>query len=305
MNKLKSGVLSAVHKPVLLKEVLEYLNVKPGENFIDCTAGEGGHSFAILKKNGPEGRLLAIERDTEIFLGLKNKAEEQELQRLIIKNDSYVNFKNIIEKENFFPVNGILLDLGMSSWHLEKSNRGFSFLKDEILDMRYDLSQDLTAEKIINKYKEQEIEKILREYGEEKFSKKIAREIIKERELKKIGRTSELVEIIKRAVLENYTRGRIHYATKTFQALRIAVNKELDNLKRVLPDVSSVLERGGRTVIISFHSLEDRMVKNFLRDIAKEGIAEILTKKPIVAKESEIKLNPRARSAKLRAFVKI
>lgn len=295
-----------VHKPVLLKEVLEFLEVKSNENFIDCTAGEGGHTIAILKNNEPNGKVLGIERDEEIYKETKSKtANFQSLKRLVLVNDSYINLKKIVEKENFHLINGILLDLGMSSWQLEKSKRGFSFLKDELLDMRYDLSKSLTAEKIINECPESKIEEILKDYGEEKFSKKISREIVKEREFKKISTTFQLVEIIKRSVPKSYLKGRIHYATKTFQALRIAVNDELNNLKKVLPDIVSVLDRDGRAAIISFHSLEDRIVKNFLREKEKRREIKILTKKPIIAKKEELILNPRARSAKLRALIKI
>lgn len=289
-----------MHKPVLEKEVLQYLNPQPNENFIDATIGEGGHAAAILKKIGPSGKVLGIDWDAEIVK--KNKSQD----RLILVNDSYANLKKIVEENNFKPVQGILLDLGMSSWHLEESGRGFSFLKDEPLTMKYQTdSNGLTAEKIVNEYSQEEIEKILREYGEEKFSRRIAGEIIKERKIKPIKTTFQLVEVIRRATPLSYQHGKIHFATRTFQALRIAINGELDNLIKVLPQAIEILEKGGRLAVISFHSLEDRIVKNFFKDNKKKEVVKILTKKPVIASLEEIKNNPRSRSAKLRTAIKI
>lgn len=193
---------------------------------------------------------------------------------------------------------GILFDLGMSSWHLEESGRGFTFLKDEPLDMRYSLENDLTAEEIVNNYSQEKIEKILKEYGEERFAKRIAKRIIQTRP-RKIKSTFQLVEIIKKAVPGKRTK--IHPATRTFQALRIAVNDELNNFKKALFQAVEVLEKGGRIVIISFHSLEDRIVKNFFKD----SNLNILTKKPVISSQEEIKINRRSRSAKLRAATKV
>ena len=283
-----------MHIPVLQKEVLQYLDPKPNENFIDATIDGGGHTAAILGKIKPNGKVLGIEIDPEIYQKLKSK----NLDRLVLTNDSYVNLKSILEKKNFRPVNGILFDLGMSSWHLEESGRGFTFMKDEPLDMRYSLENNLTAEKIIDDYSQEEIEKILKEYGEERFARRIAKRIIKERPIKT---TLQLVEIIKRVVPG---RTKINPATRTFQALRIAVNDELNNLRKVLPQTIEVLAPGGKIVIISFHSLEDRIVKNFFREEAKKGPLKILTKKPIRPSKEEIKINPRSRSARLRAAVK-
>ena len=297
------------HIAVLKREVLEYLDVAPGKNFVDCTIGEGGHTAAILKKNGPEGKVLGIELDP----GLYKKLWEKEIKnRLILINDSYTNLEKIIKKEKFEPVHGILFDLGLSSWHLERSGRGFSFLRDEPLNMRYNLKcqipnvkcQGLTAAEIVNEWLESEIEKVLRIYGEERFSKRIAREIAKEREIRPIKTTFQLVEVIKRAVPKNYEKGRIHPATRTFQALRITVNNELKSLKETLPQALNVLEPGGRLVLTSFHSLEDRIVKFFLKEKAKKKLLQILTKKPVRPSEKEVRENPRSRSAKLRAAQK-
>ena len=282
-----------IHIPVLQKEVLDYLDPKPNENFIDCTFGEGGHTSAILEKNKPFGKVLGIDWD------LKNR----DFKRVILICDNFVNLKNIVKKIKFGPISGILFDLGMSSWQIDQSGRGFSFLRDEPLDMRYAKNKSLTAEEIINEWSEEEIIRILKEYGEERFAKRITKEIIEKRKIKPIKSTFQLVQIIKTAVPLWYQHKRIHCATKTFQALRITVNDELNNLKNVLPSALDVLEPGGRIVVISFHSLEDRIVKHFFKNNIK--FLKILTKKPIKPSEEEIKINPRSRSAKLRAVIKL
>lgn len=315
-----------LHIPVLKKEVIEILDPKPNENLIDCTIGEGGHTLAILEKNKPEGKVLGIEWDPQLYKKLKEEHFKKKLkERLILINDSYTQLKKIVKQKKFEKVQGILFDLGLSSWHLEKSGRGFSFQEDEPLDMRYSVPDfqrprkfcsELTAEKIINKFSEKEIEEILREYGEERFARIIAREIIKEREKKPIKTTFQLVEVIKKAIpfhhrrrisgrkTPGFQRGK-HFATRTFQALRIFVNKELNNLKIVLPQAIEVLKPGGKIVVISFHSLEDRIIKNFFKNQARENYLEILTKKPIRPTKEEIKKNRRSRSAKLRAATKL
>lgn len=296
-----------IHVPVLQKEVLKYLNPKPNENFIDCTIDGGGHSLAVLEMTAPKGKILGIDWDKEILKQFEMKIKNQNKEfkkRLILINDNFSNLKDILNKEKFHRISGILLDLGMSSWHLKESKRGFTFMTNEPLDMRYSPLNPLTAEKIINYWSEGEIERILKEFGEEMFAKKIAREIINSRGIKEIKTTFQLVEIIKGAVPPAYQRKKIHFATKTFQALRIAVNEELDNLKIVLTDAVNLLDSGGRMAIISFHSLEDRLVKNFFKNLPAEKI-KILTKKPILAGREEIKINPRSRSAKLRAVLKL
>ncbi len=292
-----------IHIPVLKKEVIEYLKPKPNENFIDCTVGEGGHTTSILERNGPKGKVLGIELDPGMYQQLKQTAVVP--NRLILINDSYTNLKEIVKECEFKPIQGILFDLGMSSWHLEKSKKGFSFLRNEPLDMRYDSKNqnDLTAYKIINEYSQEEIEKILSEYGEERFSKQIARGIVRIRKIRPIKTTFDLVGIIKRAIPYRYLHQKIHFATRTFQALRIAVNNELESLKEGLSQSLEVLEVGGKLVVISFHSLEDRIVKRFFKE--KNSSLEVLTKKPITPSEIEIKINPRSRSAKLRAATKI
>ena len=294
-----------IHTAVLKKEVLEYLAPTQNENFIDCTVGEGGHSEDILNKNGPDGKVLGIDLDPQQIIA-SHWLEAIYKDRVILANDSYTNLKEIIERKGFLEVNGILLDLGMSSAQLEGTQKGFSFQVDQSLDMRYnDDTGYLTAEKIVNDWPEEKVEAVLREYGEEKFSRKIAKQIVEQRKQGRIKTTFQLIEIIKEATPSAYWRGKIHYATRTFQALRIAVNDELENIKRVLPDAVSTLASGGRLVAISFHSLEDRIVKNFLAQEAKKGTIKILTKKPIMASRDESGKNARARSAKLRAAIKI
>lgn len=310
-----------MHIPVLQKEVLEYLNPKPNENFIDCTIDEGGHAFALLEKILPNGKLLGIDWDEEIIRRLKVKTtyppttlpsegraprqKSKVKNNLILVCDNFANLKEIVEREKFKDVSGILFDLGLSSWHLKESGRGFSFLRNEPLDMRYNPQNPLTAEKILNYWSIFEIEKILKEFGEERFAKEIAKKIVTERKIKPIKTTFQLVEIIKKAIPKKFLSKRIHFATKTFQAIRIAVNNELTNLEKVLPQALEVLKTEGRLVIISFHSLEDRIVKNFFKEKAKENLVMVLTKKPIRPSIQEIKINPSSRSARLRAALKI
>ena len=287
-----------MHQPVLLNEVLEYLNPSPGKNFIDCTIGFGGHALPILEKNKPAGKVLGIDSENKVLEILKEKVSDQ---RLILAQGNFINLKEIAVENKFTLINGILLDLGISSWHFEKSGKGFSFQKNEPLIMNYS-GKELTAEEIVNEWTENELMEIFREYGEERYARSIARVICQKRKIEPIKTTDQLVEIIKQAVPGKYRYRRIHFATKTFQALRIAVNDELDNLKKVLPQAIEVLETEGRLVVISFHSLEDRIVKHFFRQAAKDGFIKILTKKPIMASQEEIELNPRSRSAKLRAI---
>ncbi len=294
-----------IHEAVLKKEVLKFLNPESNENFIDCTVGHGGHTKNILEKTGPKGRVLGIDLDPEQIKICQSQLGEFK-ERIILINSSYIKLKEIIKKNNFQPVHGILLDLGMSSWHIEESNKGFSFKKNEPLDMRYNPGAgSLIAEEIVNSWREQDLERIFREYGEERFFERIARAIVRERKNRKIKNTYDLVEIIKNSIPRKFQNSKIHFATRTFQALRIAVNDELNNLRKVLPQIVNILEKGGRIAIISFHSLEDRIVKNFFREKAKDRTLKILTKKPIAPSFEEIKLNPRSRSAKLRAAIKI
>lgn len=291
-----------IHVPVLKKEVLENLNPKENQNFIDATIGNGGHAIELLKRTNPRGRLLGIDQDPEQIKNCEDRIKEFQ-ERVVLANDNFRNLKEIAEREKFEEADGILFDLGMSSWHLEKSGKGFSFNREEPLDMRYNANEKLTAQEIVNNYPERELEKILREYGEERFAKRIASQIIKARELSPIKSTFQLVEIIKKAIPSWYQYQKIHFATRTFQAIRIETNKELDNLKLALPQVMEVLKSGSRLVVLSFHSLEDRIVKNFLKENSRKGLLKIITKKPIIPAKEEVKENPRSRSAKLRAAI--
>lgn len=290
-----------IHTAVLQDEVLKYLDPKANENFVDCTIGEGGHANLILEKISPEGRVLGIDLDPHQIVSagwLKARYKD----KIIFSNDSYVNIKELVERNNLNPVSGILLDLGMSSAQLEGTQKGFSFKLEQGLDMRYnDQTGFITAAVITNEWPEEKIAETLENYGEEKFARKIAKAIIEKRKEGRIKTTFELIEIIKNAVPTSYLRQKIHYATRTFQALRIAVNDELENIKRVLPTALSILAPGGRLVVISFHSLEDRIVKEFFK---KQKDIKILTKKPVTAGQAEKRINPRARSAKLRAIIK-
>jgi 16S rRNA (cytosine1402-N4)-methyltransferase len=292
-----------MHTPVLKEKVLEYLDPQPNQNFVDCTAGAGGHTFAILEKTGPSGKVLAIDWDEHAARRLAESARIKKLQsRTIIQNENFADLIDIVEQHKFRPIHGILLDLGFSSDHVENAERGFSFQKNGPLDMRYSGKNPVTAEKIVNYHSRSQLEHILKEYGEEEFAKQIAKEIVAERSQKPIQKTSQLVEIIERATPKSSHRKKIHPATKTFQALRIAVNDELGNIAAALTGASKILPPGGKLAVLSFHSLEDRIVKNF----SKTGTQMIQqTKKPIRASAQEIQSNPRARSAKLRVFTKI
>lgn len=296
-----------MHTPVLQKEILEGLDPKPNENFIDATFGFGGHAKDILKKVKPNGKVIGIEIDPSEIKTFKedNSFNQEALDRLILVNDSYVNLSKIA-KDNELKINGILFDLGLSSWHFEKSNRGFSFRKDEALDMRFNPERNqLTAFEIVNYYKEEQIEKILREFAQEDLSKIIAKNIIKAREVRPIRTTSDLLAIIMSNLPKWYKRRKIHPATKTFQALRMAVNDELETIRKGVEEGIKILESGGRIAVISFHSLEDKIIKEIFREKEKEEKLKIINKKPIIAKFSEVKINPRSRSAKLRIAIKI
>lgn len=259
--------------------------------------------MAILERNKPDGRVLGIDFDPQILEELRQKVKGTKFERrLILVCDNFANLEVVAEKHGFVGVSGVLFDLGLSGWHLEASGRGFSLWRNEPLDMRYNpQSNPLTAETILNTWSLEDIERILRVYGEERFARRIAREIVNSRPLKT---TIELVMAVERATPPWYHRRRIHFATKTFQALRIAVNRELENLEKALPQALNLLHSGGKLVVIAFHSLEDRIVKSFLKAKAKEGAVKILTKKPLRPSEREVRENPRARSARLRVAVK-
>lgn len=292
------------HIPVLLKETISLLDPKPGENFIDCTFGRGGHASAILEKTAPDGRVLGIEWDRQSLEDYLKKNNGENSGRLALANGNFADLIRIASKNSFYPVNGILLDLGMSSWHIDASSKGFSFLRDEPLDMRYSSESGISAYDIVNSYSLANLEKIISDYGQEKFAEQIAIKIEAARKILPIKTTKQLSEIIRKAMPSWYLRQRLHWAAKTFQALRIEANKELENIKAVLPQALEALAAGGRLAVISFHSLEDSIVKEFFKLAQANGVASIITKKTIRPSTEEIASNPRSRSAKLRVLIK-
>jgi len=293
------------HQPVLLNEVIALLNLNNGKNIIDATCGLGGHTKEIIKFILPKGKVLAIDWDREIL----NKAKEnlKDFSRnIIFKQENYANIKSILKESQLKNLKwqGILFDFGFCLNQIKDSGRGFTFLKDEVLDMRYDLKNSLTAAKILNQYSKEDLARIFWHYGQERKSRQIAQMIVNYRKNKKIETTTQLNEIIFK-IIPKSNRARLHPATKIYQALRIEVNDELENIKKGLNDGFDILEKEAILIAISYHSLEDKIVKNFLKDKQKNQQAIILTKKPITPKREEIILNPRSRSAKLRALKKL
>ncbi len=284
------------HTPVLLNEVIRFLDPKPGEFIIDGTADGGGHSEAILEKILPNGKLLALDWDDEMATELKAKLTNP---IAMVATGNYADLPEILTELKLPKADGLLLDLGFSSEQLERSGRGFSFAKDEPLLMTYS-DDEKPVWKILAELDERELMKIIYDYSGEKFAKRIARAV---KTQKNIRTSRELAEVIKIAVPGNYEMRRLNPATRTFQALRIYANNELGNLEKILGNLPKVLASGGRAIVISFHSLEDKLVKNYFRKFEKEKIMKILTKKPIMAGEEEMIKNPGSHSAKLRAAV--
>ncbi len=295
------------HLPVLLQEVIEIFDPKPGKEYIDATVGEGGHAIEIAKRVAPSGKVLGIDWDPEILEQAQERVASLKLRDTVtLVQGSFAEIGRRAGENGFREVNGILFDLGFSSWHIEKSGRGFSFEKEEPLDMRYDPSREgLTAAEVLERFRGEELERIFREYGEERFAKRIAREILKARQVEPSKTTFELVECVKRSVPRRFWPKGLNVATKTFQALRIAVNHEFENLSQALPQALELLRNKGALIVISFHSGEDRIVKKQFQTWQKEGRATILTKKPITPSAREAYENPRARSAKLRASLRL
>ncbi len=285
-----------MHFPVLLEESTDLLLGNSGKIYVDCTVGAGGHTKRILEKN-PEAYVICIDLDEEALSLAEENLKNYE-GRFSLYKANFSQIDEVLEEEGLERVDGFLFDLGVSMMQL-KSERGFSFQIDAPLDMRMNKEQKLTAYRVVNEYSERELERIFRDYGEERFSKRIARAIVTKRKKKPIETTSELAQIVWECYPPKLRHGRIHPATKVFQAIRIEVNRELDNLKEALEKTPDLLNPKGRLVVISFHSLEDRIVKNFLRE--REDVFKVLTKKTLRPSEEEIKKNPASRSAKLRA----
>jgi 16S rRNA (cytosine1402-N4)-methyltransferase len=291
----------AYHKPVLLKEVIENLKVENGKKYIDATLGDAGHTLEILRKGGT---VLGIEINGEALERAWGRIKKENLDtnfRGVIGN--FKNIKEIAIKEGFETVSGVLYDLGYSSYELENTGLGLSFQLDEPLDMRLDKNLGVTAADLLNSLNEKDIAKLIFEYSGERLAKKIAKAIVEARKLKKIQTTKDLVEIIDSVSSPGYERGRIHPATITFQALRIVVNDEIENLKKSLPQAARLLLPGSVIITVTFHSLEDKVAKEFGHR-ARPSVEEVY-KKPITPSDEEVQENPRSRSAKLRVFKKI
>lgn len=293
------------HVPVLLNEVLEWLQPRNGKKYIDCTLGMSGMAQQILINSAPDGKLLGIDRDLEaITLGQQTLNTYR--GRVELKHANHVNLKKVAFEAGFSQVDGVVFDLGVSSPQLMQAERGFSFMHDGPLDMRMDQSCGPTVAEYLEHIPEKDLANVLFEYGEERYSRRIARAIVNERRVP-IHTTSRLTDIIRQAVPAPYRHGRLHCATRTFQALRIAVNRELDGLSEALQDAVSLLKLGGRLCVIAFHSLEDRIVKQTFRTLSAKPtpLVSRLVKKPLVPSLDEQRSNPRSRSAKLRVVERL
>jgi len=290
--------MNTYHVSVLLQEALDGLNVRAGKQYIDGTVGGGGHTGEILERGG---RVLAIDFDEDAlrFVGEKLKGEKN----LLLARGNFKDIDNLARENGIDKAAGVLLDLGVSSHHFDEATRGFSVQRDGPLDMRMDQELSVKAGDLVNGLTRGELNQLFLSLGEERFAHRIADAIVRARQSGLIQTTTELVSIINRVVPRQ--QGGINPATKAFQALRIAVNDELNNIKEVLPKALSLLEPGGRLVVISFHSLEDRIIKNMFKEFEEEGLGKIITKKPIVPSDEEIEANSRSRSSKLRVFEKI
>ena len=292
------------HVPVLLEEVLEYLNVRPGGVICDATLGLAGHSSEIAKRLGGKGKLIGFDRDPEAMVAARVRLEEvrtelgSEMPELVFEPRAFSEASNVIDPGS---LDGLLADFGVSSLQLDEAHRGFSFRSDGPLDMRQDTRTGETAEQVVNQEDENELADLIYEFGEERRSRRIARAIVRARPIRS---TAELAQIVS-AAAPSMKGDKIHPATRTFQALRIRVNNELGEIQSLLKSAGSLLKPGGRLVLISFHSLEDRLVKDAFREAGRNKEFEVLTKKPIVADEQEQMRNPRSRSAKLRAVEKL
>lgn len=307
------------HKSVLLFETVDSLNVKPDGIYVDGTLGGGGHSFQILKRLGDGGRLIGIDQDED---ALKAAGERLSIfgDKVTTVRSNYCHMKQVLHDLGIGRVSGIVLDLGVSSYQLDEPERGFTYREDVPLDMRMDRRNPKTAKNIVNEYSEMELFRIIRDYGEDKFAKNIAKHIVAAREAKEIETTGELIEIIKAAIPAKVRATGGHPAKKTFQAIRIELNAELDVLQNSLDDMIDLLEDGGRISIITFHSLEDRIVKTIFKNnenpctcpshfpvcvCGKKSKGKVITRKPIIPGEEELEYNSRSKSAKLRVFERI
>jgi len=296
--------MGSQHIPVLVEEVMNLLRCEAHKTYVDATIGGGGHALEVLRRTSPDGIVIGIDWDEEAIAEAKG-ALVTFGDRIKILRENFVRLPDLLEALNISEVDGILLDLGLSSLQLEKKERGFSLKGEGPLDMRMDRRIDRTAADLLNGLSFQELESTLREFGEERWAKRIAKTILREREEKPIGTTQELRKIVHRAIPGRFHSRKIDPATRTFQAFRIRVNEELENLRRILETGWTFLKRGGRICVISFHSLEDRMVKETFRRLDTDGVMRRITKKPIAPSEEEKQRNPRSRSAKLRCAERV
>ena len=306
------------HISVLLNECLEGLNIKENGIYVDGTLGGAGHSSEILKRLSNEGRLIGIDQDTDALKAAKERLKNY--SNVTFVHSNFSSIENVLNNLNIDGVDGILMDLGVSSYQLDEGERGFSYMKDAPLDMRMNRDNDFSAYNVINEYSEEDLYRIIRDYGEEKFARRIASFIVENRQEKNIETTLELVEIIKSAIPAKARREGPHPAKRTFQAIRIEVNSELSILNKTIEDGVGKLNKGGRMAIITFHSLEDRIVKNKFRDLAvscrcpkefpvcvcgEKAKVKIISRKAIEPTKEEVEVNPRSRSAKLRVIEKL
>lgn len=304
------------HKSVLLEETIENLNIKPDGIYVDGTLGGGGHSYEIAKRLTAGGRLIGIDQDADAIKAATDRLKEF-ADRVTIVRNNYCNIADVLDELGIVKVDGIILDLGVSSYQLDTAERGFTYNVDAPLDMRMDQRQQITAKDIVNTYSEFDLYRIIRDYGEDKFAKNIAKHIVRAREEKPIETTDELTEVIKAAIPMKFRVVGGHPAKRTFQAIRIELNHELDVLKNHLNEMVELLDTNGRICIITFHSLEDRIVKNIFRKCenpcecppsfptcvcGKKSLGKVITRKPILPSEEELEVNPRSKSAKLRVF---
>ena len=306
------------HVSVLLNECLEGLNIKENGIYVDGTLGGAGHSSEILKRLSNEGRLIGIDQDTDALKAAKERLKNY--SNVTFVHSNFSSIENVLNNLNIDGVDGILMDLGVSSYQLDEGERGFSYMKDAPLDMRMNRDKDFSAYNVINEYSEEDLYRIIRDYGEEKFARRIASFIVENRQEKNIETTLELVEIIKSAIPAKARREGPHPAKRTFQAIRIEVNSELSILNKTIEDGVGKLNKGGRMAIITFHSLEDRIVKNKFRDLAvscrcpkefpvcvcgEKAKVKVISRKAIEPTKEEVDINPRSRSAKLRVIEKL
>lgn len=305
------------HIPVLLKETIESLNIKQNGIYVDCTLGGGGHSLEILKRLSDKGRLIAIDQDISAINWAGEKLKN--FKNVIYVHNNFYNIKQILEELKIDKIDGVIMDLGVSSYQLDEGERGFSYMKNAPLDMRMNRNSPLSAYEVVNRYSEEELCRIIRDYGEEKFAKRISNFIVKSREKSPIVTTLQLVDIIKKAIPLKFQKEG-HPAKRTFQAIRIEVNEELEILDKAVEDSILNLNIGGRITVITFHSLEDRIIKSKFKMMenpctcpsdfpvcicGKKPIVKIINKKPIVPTEEEKSINPRSKSSKLRAAERI